>query len=101
MARFPAEHVSFAEQHVWSALAGMLSGATPLFTALVGATLTRVMPPRRVALGLAIGFGGTMVIAWPDLRNGSAGGQTRHPDDSVCVRVVRLRVHARGTAAET
>ena len=73
---FPLSMFPFAEQHVSSALAGMLSGATPLFTALVAAALTRTSPSRRVALGLVIGFLGTVVIAWPGLRNESTGGQT-------------------------
>ncbi len=71
---FPLSMFPFAEQHVSSALAGMLNGATPLFAALVAAALTRTAPSRRVACGLAIGLFGTMVIAWPGLRAGGLAG---------------------------
>jgi len=73
---FPLSMFPFAEQHVSSALAGMLNGATPLFAALVAAALTRTPPSRRVALGLVVGFCGTVLIAWPGLRNEGGGGQT-------------------------
>ena len=72
---FPLSMFPFAEQHVSSALAGMLNGATPLFTALLAAVLTKTPPARRVAVGLLIGFCGTVAIAWPGLRaeSGAAG----------------------------
>src|SRR5437868_11107367 len=53
---FPLSMFPFAEQHVSSALAGMLNGATPLFAALVASVLARRSPSRRVPAGLAIGF---------------------------------------------
>ena len=64
---FPLSMFPFAEQHVSSALAGMLNGATPLFAALVASLLTRSTPSRRVALGLTIGFAGAILIALPGL----------------------------------
>src|SRR5438552_3972049 len=64
---FPLSMFPFAEQHVSSALAGMLNGATPLFAALVASVLARRSPSRRVAAGLAIGFGGAALIAFPSL----------------------------------
>jgi len=73
---FPLSMFPFAEQHVSSALAGMLNGATPLFAAFVAAGLTRTAPSRRVTIGLAVGFCGTIAIAWPGLRNsGGVSGQ--------------------------
>ena len=42
---FPLSMFPFAEQHVSSALAGMLNGATPLFAALVASLLARRAPP--------------------------------------------------------
>ncbi len=72
---FPLSMFPLAEQHVSSALAGMLNGATPIFAAIVAALLTRTAPSRRVAIGLAIGCGGTVVIAWPGLRGSEIGGQ--------------------------
>ena len=41
---FPLSMFPFAEQHVSSALAGMLNGATPLFAALVASLLARRAP---------------------------------------------------------
>jgi drug/metabolite transporter (DMT)-like permease len=61
-----------AEQHVSSALAGMLNGATPLFAALVASVLARRAPSRRVAAGLAIGFAGAALIALPSLSSANA-----------------------------
>jgi drug/metabolite transporter (DMT)-like permease len=69
---FPLSMFPFAEQHVSSALAGMLNGATPLFAALVASVLTRSSPSRRVAVGLAIGFAGAALIALPGLSSPTA-----------------------------
>jgi len=75
---FPLSMFPFAEQHVSSALAGMLNGATPLFAALVASLLARSAPSRQVALGLAIGFAGTVLVALPGTSNMTAmNGQTR------------------------
>ena len=69
---FPLSMFPLAEQHVSSALAGMLNGATPLFAALVASVLARRAPSRRVAAGLAIGFAGAALIALPGLSRASA-----------------------------
>jgi drug/metabolite transporter (DMT)-like permease len=75
---FPLSMFPFAELHVSSALTGMLSAATPLFTAVVAAGLTRRAPSRRVALGLAVGFAGAVLVALPGLSGMTAvGDQTR------------------------
>ena len=66
---FPLSMFPFAEQHVSSALAGMLNGATPLFAAVVASVLSRSAPSRRVTLGLAIGFVGAVLIALPSFSN--------------------------------
>ena len=64
---FPLSMFPFAEQHVSSALAGMLNGATPLFAALVASALSRTAPSRRVGLGLVVGLFGAALIASPSL----------------------------------
>jgi drug/metabolite transporter (DMT)-like permease len=69
---FPLSMFPLAEQHVSSALAGMLNGATPVFAALVASVLARRAPSRRVAAGLAIGFAGAALIALPSLSSASA-----------------------------
>src|SRR6185295_9708560 len=66
----PLSMFPFAEQHVSSALAGMLNGAVPLFAALSAWLLTRSAPSRGVAMGLAVGLGGAVLIAWPSLHEG-------------------------------
>ena len=43
---FPLTMFPFAEQHVSSALAGMLNGAVPLFVAAVAGGLAGRVPPR-------------------------------------------------------
>jgi len=67
---FPLSMFPFAEQRVSSALTGMLNGATPLFTTLVAAYIARRPPSRGVAIGLAVGLLGTVVIALPSLDQG-------------------------------
>ena len=64
---FPLCMFPFAEQHVSSALAGMLNGAVPLFVAAVASALARRAPPRPVLAGLAVGFLGAILIALPGM----------------------------------
>lgn len=74
---FPLSMFPYAEQHVSSALAGMLNGATPLFVAAVAGALSRRMPPPAVLMGLAVGFLGTILVALPGITSGDGrGGQT-------------------------
>lgn len=55
-----------AEQTVASSLAGTINATTPLWTAVIAATVgvERLASPRRV-VGLAIGFGGALVLLSP------------------------------------
>lgn len=62
---FPLSMFPFAEQHVSSALTGMLNGATPLFVAAVASLLVRQLPDRGVITGLVVGLGGAVVMALP------------------------------------
>ena len=64
---FPLSMFPFAEQHVSSALTGMLNGATPLFVAAVASLIAHQLPERGVVVGLAVGFGGAVVMALPAL----------------------------------
>ena len=74
---FPLMMFPFAEQHVSSALAGMLNGAVPLFVAAVGGVLARRAPAPAVLVGLAVGFLGTILVALPGLTaDVDRGGQT-------------------------
>jgi drug/metabolite transporter (DMT)-like permease len=69
---FPLSMFPFAEQHVSSALTGMLNGATPLFVAAVASLLASRLPERGVMVGLVVGFGGAVVMALPVLRGGNS-----------------------------
>ena len=73
---FPLSMFPFAEQHVSSALTGMLNGANPLFTAIVAAVIAGRAPGRLVMAGVAMGLAGTVLIALPTIgegRNSVAG----------------------------
>jgi drug/metabolite transporter (DMT)-like permease len=75
---FPLSMFPFAEQHVSSALTGMLNGATALFAAAVASILARRMPSRTVLVGLAVGLLGGVLVALPGISEGGAsGGQTK------------------------
>ena len=54
-----------AEQRISSALAGMLNGAVPLFSALFAAILLQKLPGRGQVAGLVLGFVGVVAIASP------------------------------------
>lgn len=69
---FPMMMFPFAEQHVSSALTGMLNAATPLFTAIVAASLVHRFPTRAVLAALAVGAVGTVLVAAPSLGDGSS-----------------------------
>jgi drug/metabolite transporter (DMT)-like permease len=71
---FPLSMFPFAEQHVSSALTGMLNGATPLFAAAVASILARRVPSRAILVGLAVGFLGAVLIAVPGISNGGGSG---------------------------
>lgn len=58
---------AYAEVHISSALAGMINGATPLFTALLAALWLRDRTSRRMAVGLVVGFLGVVVTGWPNV----------------------------------
>lgn len=61
-----------AQQWIDSSRAGMINGAMPLFSAVIAALLLRSMPGLRQALGLAIGFGGVVLVSLPAAGEGSA-----------------------------
>jgi drug/metabolite transporter (DMT)-like permease len=69
---FPLSMFPFAEQHVSSALTGMLNGATPLCVAAVATLLARRLPERGTMAGLAIGFGGAVLMALPAMGGSSS-----------------------------
>jgi drug/metabolite transporter (DMT)-like permease len=60
-----------AQQWIDSAVAGMLNGAVPIFTAVLAAFLLRALPGRLQILGVAIGFAGIVAVALPSAGSGS------------------------------
>lgn len=70
---FPMSMFPHAEQHVTSALTGMLNGAVPLIAASVAALMAREMPSHAVTAGLTVGFTGAVLMALPGL---GAGGNS-------------------------
>jgi drug/metabolite transporter (DMT)-like permease len=62
-----------AQQHVSSAVAGMLNGGVPLVAAAITAVMLRTLPGRMQLAGLALGFTGIVLISLPELGDGSSG----------------------------
>jgi drug/metabolite transporter (DMT)-like permease len=60
-----------AQQWIDSAVAGMLNGATPIFTAIIASLLLRQLPGRLQVGGLAVGFLGILAIALPSAGSGN------------------------------
>jgi drug/metabolite transporter (DMT)-like permease len=60
-----------AQEHINSAVTGLLNGAVPIFAALISIVLFRVAPRGAQLLGIIIGFGGIVLISV-----GSAGGES-------------------------
>ena len=61
-----------AEQHINSAVAGLLNGAVPMFTALFGVLLFNRRTNGPQLLGLAVGLFGVVLISLPSLSEGSS-----------------------------
>ena len=60
-----------AQQWIDSAVAGMLNGATPIFTAVVASILLWQLPGRLQIIGLVVGFAGILSIALPSAGEGA------------------------------
>ena len=60
-----------AQQWIDSAVAGMLNGATPIFTALLATALLRSLPGPLQVAGLLVGFAGILAIALPSAGSGT------------------------------
>jgi drug/metabolite transporter (DMT)-like permease len=61
-----------AEQHINSAVTGLLNGATPMFTALFAWLLFRRRTTGPQLLGVGVGFAGIVLISLPSLGEGSS-----------------------------
>ena len=90
---FPLSMFPFAEQHVSSALTGMLNGGTPLFAAAVAGLIARRAPARAVLIGLAVGFAGTVITALPGF-----AGQHGSPQQALGVGLILAALLSYGIA---
>jgi drug/metabolite transporter (DMT)-like permease len=61
-----------AEQHINSAVTGLLNGGTPIFAAIVATVLLRQPPRGAQLIGLAVGFAGVVMISLPSLGDGTS-----------------------------
>lgn len=66
----PLSLFPIAQQWINSAVAGMLNGAMPIFTAVVSTALLREFPGRRQAIGLVVGFSGIAAVSLPSAEGG-------------------------------
>lgn len=69
--------VVYAQQYVASGLTAVLIATTPFWSAL----MERLLPngerfSRRSLAGLALGFSGIVVLVWPEMTDGGAGGRS-------------------------
>jgi drug/metabolite transporter (DMT)-like permease len=67
---FPLSMFPLAEQHVSSAVTGMLNSATPLFVAIIASLLAQRLPGRGILTGLAVGILGAVLMALPSIGEG-------------------------------
>ncbi|MGI9528122.1 MAG: DMT family transporter [Acidimicrobiia bacterium] len=68
----PLSLFPLAQQYVNSAVAGMLNGATPIFTAIIAVALLGRMPRFVTIAGLGIGLAGVVFISAPSITEGSS-----------------------------
>jgi len=61
-----------AEQHITSAVAGLLNGGTPIFAAIFAMVLLRQPTRGAQLLGVAVGFVGVVLISLPSIGEGSS-----------------------------
>lgn len=61
-----------AEQHISSAVAGLLNGGTPIFAAIFAMVLLRQPTRGAQLLGIAVGFFGVVLVSLPSLGEGTS-----------------------------
>ncbi|HLS13376.1 MAG TPA: DMT family transporter [Beutenbergiaceae bacterium] len=59
--------LTIAQQHIPSALAGMINGAAPWFTAAIAALWFKQAPGLPLLAGLGVGFAGVLAIGLPNV----------------------------------
>ncbi len=68
----PAFLFAVAETELDSAVAGMLTSGTPLFSLLIASLMLRSLPGRAQAAGIGLGFAGIVLMTLPSLRGAEA-----------------------------
>lgn len=68
----PLSLFPLAQQYINSAVAGMLNGATPIFTAIIAVALLGRMPRFVTIAGLGVGLAGVVFISAPSITEGSS-----------------------------
>jgi len=61
-----------AQQHINSAVTGLLNGATPVFVGVVSVLLHRRLPSGQQMVGIALGFVGLVLLSLPSIRDGQS-----------------------------
>lgn len=61
-----------AQEHINSAITGLLNGATPVFVGLVSAILLKVVPKGIQMVGIVLGFVGIVLISFGSTSGGSS-----------------------------
>ena len=61
-----------AEQHITSAVAGLLNGGTPIFAAIFAMVLLRQPTRGAQLLGIGVGFVGVVLVSLPSIGEGSS-----------------------------
>ena len=69
---FPLTLFALAEQHVNTAITGMLNGAVPFFATIFATLIARKLPTRNILIGLAVGLMGAFMIAVPTANGGKS-----------------------------
>ncbi len=62
-----------AQQHIDSALAGMLNALVPIWSTLITALLLKARPKPRLVMGILVGCLGAVLIGYPPARESEAG----------------------------
>ncbi len=61
-----------AQQHINSAVTGLLNGATPVFVAVISVFLHRRLPSGQQMIGIALGFVGLILLSLPSIQDGQS-----------------------------
>lgn len=61
-----------AQQHINSAVTGLLNGATPVFVGVISVFLHRRLPSGQQMVGIAVGLVGLIMLSLPSIRDGQS-----------------------------